>query len=160
MQFRLPALRERGDDVLMLAEHFLQVFAAQMNRSARKLSATAKQKLLSHHWPGIVRELRNVIERALILEPSAEIQAVSLPDFQIEGRLRTGETAAPVGGSLDEIIANYERDLIASMLERNNRSIGKTAEQLKLSRHALRYRMQRLNLSQADVDDSTAEIRP
>ncbi|MEY4386498.1 MAG: hypothetical protein RLY20_1781 [Verrucomicrobiota bacterium] len=160
VQFRLPPLRERGSDVLLLADHFLQVFAAQMNRSARKLSPAARDKLLAHHWPGNVRELRNVIERALILESSAEVQASSLPDFQIEGRLRGAETPKAVGGSLDEILANYERDLITSMLERNNHSIGKTAEQLKLSRHALRYRLQRLNLTQADADDPQPEAHP
>lgn len=153
VQFRLPPLRERGEDVLLLAEHFLQHFAAVMNRSVRKLSKAAKQKLMSHAWPGNVRELRNVIERALILETSAEIQPSSLPDFQLEARLQRGESPRPVGGSLDEIIANYERELISGILEQNNHSITKTADQLKLSRHALRYRMQRLNLSQAEADD-------
>jgi len=99
--------------------------------------------------------LRNVIERALILETSGEVQASSLPDFQLEARLQRGEAPKPVGGSLDEIIANYERELIAGILEKNNRSITKTADQLKLSRHALRYRMQRLNLSQPEGDDDT-----
>ena len=159
VQFRLPPLRERGNDVLLLADHFLQMFAAQMNRSARKLSPAARDKLLAHNWPGNVRELRNVIERALILETSAEVQASSLPDFQLEGRLRGVEAPKAVGGALDEIIANYERDLISSMLERNNHSIGKTAEQLKLSRHALRYRMQRLNLTHTDADDGPPEAR-
>jgi len=156
VQFRLPPLRERGEDVLLLAEHFLQYFAASMNRSARTLSKTARQKLMSHAWPGNVRELRNVIERALILETSGEVQSSSLPDFQLEARLQRGDAPKPVGGSLDEIVANYERELIAGMLEQNNRSITKTADQLKLSRHALRYRMQRLNLSQPDGDDDTS----
>ena len=155
VQFRLPPLRERGEDVLLLAEHFLQYFAATMNRSARTLSRTARQKLMSHAWPGNVRELRNVIERALILETSGEVHASSLPDFQLEARLQRGDTPKPAGGSLDEIVANYERELIAGMLEQNNRSITKTADQLKLSRHALRYRMQRLNLSQPEGDDET-----
>ena len=154
VQFRLPPLRERGDDVLQLAEHFLRHFAATMNRSVRTLSRGAKQKLLAHAWPGNVRELRNVIERALILETGIEVQPASLPDFQLETRLQRGDTPRPTGGSLDEIVANYERELIAGMLEQNNRSITKTAEQLKLSRHALRYRMQRLNLVQ-DGDEET-----
>jgi DNA-binding NtrC family response regulator len=155
VQFRLPPLRERGDDVLLLAEHFLQHFATTMNRSARSLSRAARQKLLSHAWPGNVRELRNVIERALILETAGEIQPGSLPDFQLEARLRHGDVPRPVGESLDEIVANYERELISGMLEQNHRSITRTAEQLKLSRHALRYRMQRLNLVGGDVEDDT-----
>jgi DNA-binding NtrC family response regulator len=159
VQFRLPPLRERGEDVLLLADHFLRLFAAQMNRSVRALSRAARQKLLAHAWPGNVRELRNVIERALILETSGEIQPGSLPDFQLEARLQRGEAPRPAGGSLDDIIANYEREVIAGMLEQNNRSITRTAEQLKLSRHALRYRMQRLNLA-ADVDEEPGPTPP
>ncbi len=160
VQFRLPPLRDRGDDVLLLAEYFLRNFGVAMNRSTRLISRAARQKLASHHWPGNVRELRNVIERALILETSPEIQAVSLPDFQLEARLhRTVATAKiPIsGGSLDEIMAGYERELIGSLLEQNHFSVTRTAEQLKISRHALRYRMQRLNVSAgSDAEEDTA----
>jgi DNA-binding NtrC family response regulator len=154
VQFRLPPLRERDEDVLLLAEHFLKHFNAGMNKQVKGISRGARQKLLSHHWPGNVRELKNVIERALILEGGREIQATSLPDFKLEAQLH--KTAVPqISGneSLDELLANFERQLIDSMLERNNFSLTRTAEQLKLSRHALRYRMQRLNLSTATHDD-------
>jgi transcriptional regulator with PAS, ATPase and Fis domain len=108
----------------------------------------AQQKLLSHHWPGNVRELRNVIERALILETTSEIQPASLPDFQLEGRLHKTVVPRPTGGeSLDDMMASFERELITSILEQNHFNLTKSAEQLKISRHALRYRMQRLNLS-------------
>jgi len=148
VQFRLPPLRDRGQDVGLLAEHFLKHFGASMNKPARELSRGARQKLLAHHWPGNVRELRNVIERALILEPSPEIQPASLPDFQVEGRLhKTAPSFRPTGAeSLDEIVANFERELITGLLEQNHYSLIKTAEQLKISRHALRYRIQRLNI--------------
>ena len=96
VQFRLPPLRERGDDVLLLADYFLRNFGVSMNKNTRTISRAARQKLLSHHWPGNVRELRNVIERALILETTSEIQPGSLPDFQLEGRLH--KTAAPRTG--------------------------------------------------------------
>ena len=85
VQFRLPPLRERGDDVLLLADHFLRSFGVSLNKKTRTISRAARQKLLSHHWPGNVRELRNVIERALILETTSEIQPGSLPDFQLGG---------------------------------------------------------------------------
>ena len=88
VQFRLPPLRERGQDVLLLAEHFLKQFSQTINKPVKKFSRAAQQKLMSHHWPGNVRELRNVIERALILETTSEIQSASLPDFQIETGLR------------------------------------------------------------------------
>jgi DNA-binding NtrC family response regulator len=158
VQFRPPPLRERGNDVILLADHFLRYFSISMNKQIKALSRGAQQKLLSHHWPGNVRELRNVIERAVILETSEEVQAANLPDFQLETRLRKAETPVVSGSlSLDESITNFERELIVSILEQNHFSLTKTAEQLKISRHALRYRMQRLNIS-AGIDDDTTLI--
>jgi DNA-binding NtrC family response regulator len=148
VQFRLPPLRERDDDVPLLAEHFLRHFSAIMNKRVKSLSLPAARKLLAHHWPGNVRELKNVIERALILERAEEIQAASLPDFQVEAQLHKSAAPKMTGSeSLDELVTSFERQLIADILERNGFNLGKTAEQLKISRHALRYRMQRLNLS-------------
>jgi len=160
VQLRLPPLRDRGEDVVLLAEHFLNYFNAGMGKQAKTLSRQARQKLLSHQWPGNVRELKNVIERALILEKAGEIQAASLPDFQLETQLRKG-VAPKAGGdeSLDELLASFERELIGRMLERNHFSLTKTAEQLKLSRHALRYRMQRLNIS-ATTDEEEDKTVP
>jgi two-component system, NtrC family, response regulator PilR len=148
VQFRLPPLRERNDDVPLLAEHFLRHFSATMNKRVKALTIPAGRKLLTHHWPGNVRELKNVIERALILEQSEEVQASSLPDFQVEAQLHKSATPKMTGSeSLDELVTTFERQLIADILERNGFNLGKTAEQLKISRHALRYRMQRLNLT-------------
>ncbi len=111
---------------------------------------------MSHHWPGNVRELRNVIERAMILETSDEIQSGNLPDFQLETGLRKAAVAGPkavAGQSLDEMMANFERELVSNVLEQNHFSLTKTAEQLKISRHALRYRMQRLNITLENEGD-------
>ena len=160
VQFRPPALRERGADVSLLARHFLQHFCFALNRATKQLSKAAEQKLLSHSWPGNVRELRNVIERAVILETTDTVQAANLPDFQLETRLRKsdGPTIVP-GLGLDEILASYEREIINTVLERNRFSINKTAEQLKMTRHALRYRMQRLNLSVEGAGEDEGESK-
>ncbi|MFM2294760.1 MAG: hypothetical protein RLZZ350_1173 [Verrucomicrobiota bacterium] len=160
VQFRLPALRERGDDVVMLAEHFLKHFAAVMKKTIKGFAAAAKQKLLGHHWPGNVRELRNVIERALILESSGIISANSLPDFTLETGLRkaTDPKSVATDEPLDKIVANFERDLINSVLEQYRFSVSKTAEHLKISRHALRYRLQRLDISTADDSGDTDTV--
>jgi transcriptional regulator with PAS, ATPase and Fis domain len=155
VQFRPPPLRERGEDIILLAENFLHHFNATMNKHIRGLSPPARQKLLSHHWPGNVRELRNVIERAVILENTPEIQAPSLPDFHLEGRLRKSEAITISGNqSIDELMSEFERQVIVTTLEQNRYNISKTAEQLKLSRHALRYRMQRLSISSGTEDDT------
>ena len=157
VQFRPPPLRDRGSDIILLAEHFLKHFSLTLNRQIKAISEPAQALLLQHHWPGNVRELRNVIERAVILEKNGEILPVSLPDFQLESRLRRPEAPVPnFGFSLDESLTHFERDLITSTLDQNHFSVGKAAEQLKLSRHALRYRMQRLNIgSDAAMDDDS-----
>jgi DNA-binding NtrC family response regulator len=157
VQFRLPPLRERDQDVLVLAEHFLKQFSLSMKRPAKRFSKSAQQKLMSHHWPGNVRELRNVIERALILEPTMEIQPGSLPDFQLETGLRKAAAPKAIGlESLDEMMTNFERDLVTTVLEQNHYSLTRTADRLKITRHALRYRMQRLNINTGSETDEDA----
>jgi DNA-binding NtrC family response regulator len=157
VQFRLPPLRERDGDVLLLANHFLRLFNASMNKGVKRISRGAQQTLTSHRWPGNVRELRNVIERALILETTNEVQAANLPDFQLESRLTKAEPQVIATGErpLDEIVADFERNLINTTLEQSSFNLTKSAEKLKISRHALRYRMQRLNLTVGDDDPAT-----
>jgi transcriptional regulator with PAS, ATPase and Fis domain len=150
-------LRERGDDVGLLAEYFLRHFISGMNKPVKGISLVARKKLATHHWPGNVRELKNVIERALILEHTPEIQAASLPDFQIETQLHKTAVPLPAGNeSLDEIVGQFERELIGGLLEKNGFNLNKTAEQFKISRHALRYRIQRLNIPLAEDAEERA----
>ena len=136
-----------------------QHFSAVMKKQLKGLSPAAQQKLLAHHWPGNVRELRNVIERAVILESSHEIQARNLPDFAIESGLKKPETIhALPGQSLDDAMSHFERELIMQTLEHNRFSVSRAAEQLKISRHALRYRMQRLNINApSDTEEEPAQ---
>ncbi len=162
VQFNLPPLRERGDDVVLLAGHFLKHFRAKMNKNIDALSAATRQKLLAQPWPGNVRELRNVIERALILETGREISPASLPDFSGAGgpqKNAPGQwllTDEALAAGLDRI----EREIISAALDKNNLSLTRAGEQLKLSRHSLRYRMQRLNmkLPGADAADSGVPV--
>jgi Nif-specific regulatory protein len=154
VQLRPPPLRERGRDVLLLADHFLRQFNATMNKQIMQISVTAKQKLLSHHWPGNVRELRNVLERAVILEPSNEITPPSLPEFHMETRLRKSELPVTANGqSIDDVMSNFEKEFILNTLAQNRYNLNRTAEQLKISRHALRYRMTRLNIQTENEED-------
>ena len=116
--------------------------------------------LQANEWPGNVRQLRNVIERAVILSPGPQVMPAHFPDFELETRLRKGDGAAvaSTADSLDEALAHFEKQLIMSALERNNFSINKTAERLKVTRHALRYRMQRLNISTDSSPDGEADV--
>jgi two-component system NtrC family response regulator/two-component system response regulator AtoC len=157
VQLRLAPLRERGDDVLLLARHFLKALGPAVNPRVRSLSRAAERRLLAHPWPGNVRELRNAIERALILETTDELEATNLPDFAVEQRLTRSEVASstPLEGSLDDLLAAHERRVIESALAQHRFNLQRAAEQLQISRHALRYRMQRLNLQHAgDAEDA------
>jgi two-component system, NtrC family, response regulator AtoC len=163
VQFHLPPLRERGEDVLLLAGHFLKIFRATMNKNVSGLAHATRQKLLSHRWPGNVRELRNVIERALILETAREIQSSSLPDFQVEARLqKTAHGQSAADESLDDTLTRIERELITGAMEQNDFNLTRAAEHLKLTRHSLRYRMQRLKMNLGDEpgESSLAEKIP
>lgn len=159
VQFRSPPLRERGQDILLLADHFLKHFNLSMNKRIDRITKPAQQQLMSHHWPGNVRELRNVMERAVILETQDQIQASSLPDFHLEMRLKKTDPS-PMEGlrSLDEAMADFERQLITSVLEQNYFNLTKAADHLRISRHALRYRMQRLNINSETAVDEDSEV--
>ena len=151
MQFRPPPLRDRGRDVVTLAEHFLVQNCQKLGRAPLKLSTAAEQKLLAHQWPGNVRELRNVMERAAIIEQTDEVQPESLPDFELETQLRSSSDSsseAEVDFQLGfaEAVASFERKMIQKALEQNQYNVNRSAEQLKMTRHSLRYRMQQLGL--------------
>ena len=161
VQFHPPPLRERSEDVLLLAEHFLRHFSFSMNKQVGGLSLAARQKLMAHHWPGNVRELRNAMERAVILETGPEIQPASLPDFRVETRLRKADAdPTPSTANLDDQLTTFERDMILRALDQNGFNLTRAAEQLKISRHQLRYRVQRLNIDVTGaVDEDPATQR-
>ena len=159
VQFRPPALRERGQDVCLLAEHFLKHFCGSLGKPVMTLAKPAAAKLMAHHWPGNVRELRNVLERAVILAPGPQVQPQHLPDFESETKLRKSDApSVPIPDSLDEALANFEKQLILAALERNHFSINKTAERLKVTRHSLRYRMLRLNVTTGTNADGDTDV--
>jgi len=156
VQLRVVPLRDRDGDVSLLAEHFLSGFARKMNKQFQPLSSEVQHMLNTHHWPGNVRELRNTIERAVILATSDVIYPVNLPDFRLETRLRKEDDLgiSYEGLALEEALASFERDMIRAELARNNSNLSKTAQKLGISRHALRYRMTRLQLtSEGGADD-------
>tara|TARA_B100000683_G_scaffold97497_1_gene96363 strand:+ start:1164 stop:2597 length:1434 start_codon:yes stop_codon:yes gene_type:complete len=157
MQFRPPPLRDRGRDVVTLAEHFLVQNCQKLGRAPLKLSTAAEQKLLAHQWPGNVRELRNVMERAAIIEQTDEVQPESLPDFELETQLRSSSDSSPEAEvdfqlGFAEAVASFERKMIQKALEQNQYNVNRSAEQLKMTRHSLRYRMQQLGLGNSSKD--------
>ena len=153
IQIDIPALRERGDDVLLLSRHYIETISSKIRRRQKinGLSAEVAALFRRYSWPGNVRELRNVIERALILEDSEEITAEYLPAGMI-GHTSTHASnlkTAPVGPSfvlpdggisLDEAELSFVRQAI----ERSGGNQTKAAKLLGISRDQLRYRLQKL----------------
>ncbi|HEX4179321.1 MAG TPA: sigma-54 dependent transcriptional regulator [Caulobacteraceae bacterium] len=126
MNLRLPSLRERPGDVIALAEHFIKKYAAANGVPERPLSATARQRLLTHRWPGNVRELENAMHRAVLLASGAEIEefAIRLPDGQPMSAapdVQTARTAsvaaeAATRGFVGQTVAAVEQALIIDTL--------------------------------------------
>jgi DNA-binding NtrC family response regulator len=142
----LPPLRERGDDVLFLAEHFLQRFCAKYGKEVRGIEDRARDALLGYPWPGNVRELSHVIERAVLWsrEPILAVEHLSLPaQSSAEG---DGGRQAPSAELPDGDLGQWER----SMIERAMREAGgnqtKAAQRLGITRDTLRYRLKKFGL--------------
>jgi two-component system, NtrC family, response regulator PilR len=159
---RLPALRERPDDVAMLAEHFVGKFAAQMNKPIHGISGAAMAQLTAHPWPGNVRELENAMERAVALERTPSILPESLPEA-VRGRAQpvlsaangTAVLAVPDGAArplpdkgfdLEQHVQELEREYIAEALRRSGGVKVKAAELLGMSFRSFRYYMKKYNL--------------
>ena len=148
VQMRVVPLRDRKEDIVILAEHFLAKFGRKMSKFFEPLSGEVKAVLSSHHWPGNVRELRNTMERSAILATENSLNPADLPDFQFETRLGKNE-AGNVDYSdlaLEDALASFERNIIETELSRNDNSLSRAAQKLQISRHALRYRISRLKI--------------
>lgn len=160
IQIDIPALRERGDDVLLLSQHYIDTIGARLKRNKRitGLATEASDVFRKYKWPGNVRELRNVIERALILEDSERITTEYLPAglLEIPKHERAGSVDSPAqfslpdaGISLDEVELSFVRQAI----QRSGGNQTRAAELLGISRDQLRYRLKKLEDAQvADAE--------
>jgi two-component system response regulator AtoC len=152
IQIDIPPLRERGDDVRLLAEHYMSSFRKRLRKNnIDNISPEALAAFRQYEWPGNVRELRNVIERAMILEDSDEITTKYLPrglaadsrpagDGRREARTTEHMRLPADGVSLEDV----EMSLVRQALERSGGNQTKAAELLNISRDQLRYRMKKL----------------
>lgn len=129
VNLKMPPLRERIDDLPVLAEYFVNRFGKEMKKEVRKLSEEAMNILIHYHWPGNVRELQNVLERAVVLCNGAEIMARDLPLLACPSS-STGMSDAGFHAAVKE----FKKNLIAEVFKKNNGSQAKTAEALGLQR--------------------------
>jgi len=141
----LPALRERGDDVLVLAKTFVEVYNHEFNKRIKGFTPQVEKQLLEYDWPGNVRELKNVMERAIILSNDAE--CIEHLPLDLSALQPTSEAASPItmfrlppeGIDIEEV----ERELIRQALENNEWNQSKAAKKLSLGVDAFRYRMKK-----------------
>jgi DNA-binding NtrC family response regulator len=136
---KLPPLRDHRDDIPLLAQHMIDELSRRHNRSARLISTEAMEILLGYHWPGNIRELRNVIERAVVICEGEQIEKRHLP-FHITGQKPSPTTDAvmiPIGMPLDEV----ERRVILSTLARTDYNKTRTAETLRISLKTLHNKL-------------------
>ena len=145
---RVPPLRERGDDIPLLAVHFLGRLAARAGRPAPSLSADALERLAAHEWPGNVRELENVLERAFTLTAGPQI---GTDDLSLRAPA-TARAAAPAPGAatgghpLPEVLDNVEREAIERALRATRGNRTAAARLLGMSLRQLRYRIAKLGI--------------
>ncbi len=141
---RLPALRERPDDILLLAEHLLARHARAAGRAAPRLSEGARARLLAHTWPGNVRELDNLVQRTLILQPGEVITETDLR-FEcataVAAAARTTEAAAE---TLGQDLKTREQQLILEALRAEGGRRHAAAARLGISSRTLRYKLARM----------------
>ncbi len=138
VNIRLPPLRERPDDIRLLARHFLERFGRAMNRRDLRFAPEALEALVGHAWPGNVRELQNAVERAVVLGKPPVIQAADLP-----AHVRAGPAAAPpLAGSL----ADVERQHVQRVLDDTHWNISRAAAILGVDRGTLYHKIERHGL--------------
>jgi two-component system response regulator HydG len=135
VHIEMPPLRQRGNDVVLLAEHFLRRFARENNRRIEAFSDAARAKLTAHRWPGNVRELENAIERAVVFTEGELVDAEALP---FDAAAATIEGGPRIPGAT---MAELEKHAILATLEAVGGSTSRAAEMLDISARTIQYRL-------------------
>jgi len=139
VEIHLPPLRERPEDIPVLANYFLAIFSKKYNKRIRELSAAVIKKLQSYSWPGNVRELRHAIERTIILCESSMLQP---SDFHLRKRNENSEEIELENYNLEDV----EKTIIKKVLKKNNGNISIAAKELGLTRASLYRRLEKHGL--------------
>ncbi len=138
VEIHLPPLRERGEDILLLAEHFLHIYSHKYRKEVSALTPDAQRLLLHYPWPGNVRELQHAMERAVILSGGTQLNAGS---FMLQ------PPAAPEAGLAETLnLAELERSAIERALDRSSGNLTQASELLGITRYALYRKIEKLKL--------------
>jgi two-component system, NtrC family, nitrogen regulation response regulator NtrX len=144
--FYVPALRDRTEDIPILAAHFLRAFCEEYGKKQKEFSAPSMDVLLSYPWPGNVRELKNLVERLVIVCPSPRIEPHHLPPEVFRGASKSPQKPYE---SLQEARSAYEREFVLRKLEENRWNMTKAAQALGLERSHLYRKMRTLGIAPA-----------
>jgi two-component system response regulator PilR (NtrC family) len=161
INIHMPPLRERPDEIPLLAHHFLEKYSKEMGKDIRKISSFALDILKSYNFPGNIRELENIIERSVALESSNIVlpDSLTLSSFkqtQVRSKAETVTLALPQEGiDLDNVLGHLEQNLLQQALDRTRGAKQKAAELLGISFRSFRYRLAKYGL--AGEDDGSEE---
>ncbi len=144
IEIDLPSLKDRTDDIPLLADHFLNKYRKEMNKKIKGFTDDTIRALISHEWKGEVRELENVIERAVIFCRDEFISMNNLPDSFSIGSITSDYHNI---GSLESSVKKFEKNFIMKALEANNNDKEKTAEQLKVGLSTIYRRLKELGIN-------------
>jgi Nif-specific regulatory protein len=150
VSLELPPLRERGEDVLRLADHFLREFSRRAGRRGLKFTAAARKRLESHTWPGNVRELRNLMERLAYLSPGDRIEAEDLA-FILSPAV-ANSAAIDAGMTLNDATQQFQEKYIKQSIERARGNVSQAAKNLGVHRSNLYRKMRQLGM-EAEGDE-------
>ncbi len=147
----IPPLRERHDDISIIASYFLDTFSRSFGRDFKALSPEATSLMEEYSWPGNIRELRNVIERICIMKCGPTLLPEHLPQEirginPASGSLPVQSAHLPMDTGLDDAVMNFEKNIIRQALERTLGNVMQTAAVLKIPRGTLRYKMDKYEL--------------
>jgi len=140
----LPPLRKRNNDILLLANHFVDHFARKMNKDISRISTGAINMMMVYHWPGNVRELENCIERAVLVSDDVAIHGQHLPPT-LQLPVKQGARC----GSLKTGVNAYEKDMIIETLKRVEGRVSLAADELGITSRMIRYKIKNLNIDYA-----------
>jgi len=150
----MPPLRERKDDIPLLAEHFLRAFAKAHNKTVRAFTPGYLSALSQHSWPGNVRELQNVMERSVVLANGNEHLGINDLPEELRG-LAAPESAPPL--SFQEAVHNFKRELVRSALGMHGGNKSKAAQELKISRCYLHRLLNQENVDMEIDEEANSE---
>ncbi|MBI3392077.1 MAG: sigma-54-dependent Fis family transcriptional regulator [Nitrospirae bacterium] len=141
----VPPLRERALDIPLLVSRFIGTLSEEYGKRPKTVSPEALKRLMAYRWPGNVREIKNLVERLVIMAPGPEIREADLPPLG-EREAGVSPAAAPVGGPLREARAEFERRYILDRLRANKGNVSRTAEELEIERSNLHRKIKALGI--------------